>query len=63
LGYFRNTLASALTELCGRLGDENRLGGVVCRHFDKLDAVLEFDALKDFTQLISRPSIRSLVGK
>ena len=39
-------------ELCRRLGDGVRSGGVVSRHFDDLDAVLEFDALDDFGQLI-----------
>ena len=29
-------------ELCGRLGDEARSDGVVSRHFDDLDSVLEF---------------------
>src|SRR5450755_4288433 len=39
-------------ELCGRLGDEVRSGGVVSRHFDDLYAVLEFDSLDDFRQLV-----------
>jgi hypothetical protein len=39
-------------ELCGRLGDEVRSGSVVSRHFDDLNAVLEFDASDDFRQLV-----------
>ena len=33
----------------------DRSGGVVSRHFDNFDAVLEFDALDDFRQLIFAP--------
>ena len=54
-------------ELCRRLGDEVDQGGVVSRHFDDLDAVLEFDALDDFGQLIfalqSSPCFRSGVDE
>ena len=34
------------------IGWRDQSGGVVSRHFDDLDAVLEFDALDDFRQLI-----------
>jgi hypothetical protein len=38
-------------ELYGILGDEGS-GGAVCRHFNDLDSVLEFDTSDDFRQLI-----------
>ena len=43
--------ARIVRELCWRLGD-GRSGGVVGRHFDDLDAVLEFDTLDDLWQLV-----------
>jgi hypothetical protein len=42
----------ALTELCRNLGDEARSGGVVCRHFDDLDAVFESDTCDNLRQVI-----------
>ena len=38
-------------ELYGILGDEGS-GGAVCRHFNDLDSILEFDTSDDFRQLI-----------
>ena len=43
--------------LCGRLGDEIDQAAWCAGIFDDLDAVLEFDALDDFGQLIFAPSI------
>jgi hypothetical protein len=51
-------LASALgrpratDELCRNLGDEARSGGVVCRHFEDLDAVFESDTCDKLRQVI-----------
>jgi hypothetical protein len=49
--------------LCGRSGDEIDQAAWWSRHFDDLDAVLEFDALDDFGELIfalqSSPRFRS----
>ena len=39
-------------ELCGKLGDEVDQAGVVSRQYYDLDAILEFDALDDFRQLV-----------
>ena len=42
----------ALSELCRNLGDEARSGGVVCRHFEDLDAVFESDTCDNLRQVI-----------
>jgi hypothetical protein len=37
------------------IGRRGRSGGVVSRHFDDLDAVLEFEALDDFRKPVFAP--------
>ena len=41
-----------LGEICRNLGDGVRTGGVVDRHLDDLDTVLESDSFDEFGQLV-----------
>ncbi len=47
-----SSVAVSREELCRNLGDEARSGGVVCRHFEDLDAIFESDTCDNLRQVI-----------